>query len=325
MGPMAKATVVASMRNEGPFIVEWVAWYRWLGFSDLVIVTNDCTDHSPALLDALQAAGWVHHIRHNVPAGQPITFAKLDAASAHPAVSGADWVMVCDVDEFLVIHAGAGLLSDLLAPHHSAGGQPDFLGMSINWQVFGTGGRRVFEDLPVHRQFLQACGAGHRLSRWVKSIFRNPGWFDVLRPHGPHGLSLARAGQAWGAPGMRWITADGQVLEDWRPDGGYLRSTPAERVTHAVAQINHYMLRSAETYSLKAGTPSPAALKDRYTKGYFARANAAAVQDDSALRRTAAWEEVYRRAMALPDVARLHDLCCMDHRWLISERKAARR
>ena len=49
-----RVTVVASMRNEGPFIVEWVTWYRMLGFSDVVVVTNNCTDRSPELLDALQ-------------------------------------------------------------------------------------------------------------------------------------------------------------------------------------------------------------------------------------------------------------------------------
>ena len=57
-----RATVVCSMRNEGPFIVEWVAWYRMLGFTDVLIITNDCTDHSPQLLAALAAAGWVTHL-----------------------------------------------------------------------------------------------------------------------------------------------------------------------------------------------------------------------------------------------------------------------
>lgn len=309
------------MRNEGPFIVEWVAWYRRLGFTDLVVVTNDCTDHSPQLLDALQAEGWVHHLRHDVPPGQKVTFPKLDAASIHPAVIAADWVMVCDVDEFLVIHRGGGRLEDLMAPYHSDDGVADFLGMSINWRVFGTGGKVEFEDMPVHRQFLQACSRNHGLSRWVKSIFRRPDWFEALRPHGPRRLSLVRAGRDWGSPGMRWITADGQLLADWQPDGEYLRMMPADRVSHSVAQINHYMLRSAETFSLKAGTPSPAALKNRYDHGYFARADAGDEQDDSALRHSADWERVFRAAMALPDVARLHELCCQDHRRLIAERK----
>ncbi|HMS95450.1 MAG TPA: glycosyltransferase family 2 protein [Tabrizicola sp.] len=317
-----KATVVCSMRNEGPFLVEWVAWYRWLGFTDLVIVTNNCTDHSPELLDALETAGWVHHVRHDVAPGLKITDRKLDAVKAHPAVEGADWVMVCDVDEFLVIHVGEGRLPDLIAPHVGPDGEARILGMSINWRVFGTSGRTRFEDVPVHRQFLKACGPDHPLSRNVKSIFRCPDWFEKLRPHGPRGLVLARADRAWGQPGMQWIMADGRPLEEWQPDGEYLRRVGQDLVGFGVAQMNHYMLRSVETFTLKAGTPSPAALKDRYTQRYFDRANQGDQFDDSALRHGGAWEAVFREAMSLPEVARLHDLCCEDHRRMIALRRA---
>ena len=47
-----KFVVFAGMRNEGAFIVEWVSWYRMLGFEVLVGI-NDCTDHSPELLRRL--------------------------------------------------------------------------------------------------------------------------------------------------------------------------------------------------------------------------------------------------------------------------------
>lgn len=197
-----KATVVASVRNDGPFFVEWVAWYRWLGFSDIVVVTNNCTDHSPDLLDALQAAGWAHHIRKDIPPGHRIKVRKLAEARKHRAVRRAEWVLLCDVDEVLVIHRGQGLLADLLAPHLDTDGTQQFLGMSPNWQVFGTDGKDRFVDLPVHRQFFRACGADHRLARNVKSLYRRPDWFDALGEHGPRGLLLKRAGKAWGDPGM---------------------------------------------------------------------------------------------------------------------------
>jgi len=312
------------MRNEGPFIVEWVAWYRRLGFTDVVVVTNNCTDHSPDLLDALQAAGWVHHIRHDVAPGQPVTAAKLAAARRHEAVRRASWVMVCDVDEFLVIHRGRGLVADLLAPHLNPDGTPQFLGMSINWRVFGTDGQARFADVPVHRQFVWACSAERPISRAVKSIHRAPKWFRSLGEHGPRGLSLARARRSWGEPGMVWITSDGTVLPEWQPGGGYLRVVDPVRVSHAVAQINHYMLRSAETYSLKQGSLSPAALKNRYVPKYFAEASQADEMDDSALRHAADFDAVHQAAMALPGVARLHHLCCADHLRLIAE-KAGRR
>jgi len=312
------------MRNEGPFIVEWVAWYRRLGFTDIVVVTNNCTDRSPELLDALQAAGWVHHIRHDVPAGQPITAQKLAAARRHPAVRKAAWVMVADVDEFLVVHRGNGKLADLVNAHRLADGTPAYLGMSINWRVFGSDGVVPFRDAPVHRQFFGACSQARSLSCFVKSVFRAPRWFLALGEHGPRKLSLARARRVWGDPGMVWITPAGEPVPKWHPKGDYLRRLTPAQTSHAVAQINHYMIRSVESYSLKKGTLSPVALSNRYTPGYFARASHADEIDDCALRHQGEFDALFQAAMALPDVARLHHLCCADHLQMIAARAGRR-
>jgi hypothetical protein len=56
-------TLVATMRNEGPFLLEWVAYHRLIGFNDVLICTNDCVDGSPELLDALQNHGLLRHLR----------------------------------------------------------------------------------------------------------------------------------------------------------------------------------------------------------------------------------------------------------------------
>ena len=297
------------MKNEGPFIVEWVTWQRMIGFTDIVVVTNDCSDRSPELLDALQAAGWVRHLRRDVPDGRAITATKLRAAHTVAEVRGADWVMVCDVDEFLVIHAGNGHLADLLPPAEAS----PYLGMSINWQVFGTSGRELWEDGLIHRQFLRAGGHDADISRWVKSVFRRPKWFGALGEHGPKRLNLTRADAAWGAPGMAWVNAAGTPTPNWTPDGDYVRRLPHDLTTHATAQVNHYMLRSVESYGLKAGTTSPVGGKDRYTPQYFLRADRNEVSDTSALRHVAAFDALHAEAMALPGVRRLHHLCCADY------------
>lgn len=300
-------TVICSVKDEGPFLVEWICWQRLLGFTDIVIVTNACTDRSPQLLDALAAAGWITHLAHEVPDGKGITSHKLAAAKALPQVIAADWVMVADVDEFLVIHPGAGRLPDLLATP----GRP-FLGMSIPWRVFGTSGRTRWEDGLTHRQCLRAGAEGARLSGWVKSIHRHPDWFARLGEHSPKRLRprhLAR----WGAEGMIWVNPAGEEVTGWTPADDSLRILPEALQGWRIAQINHYMLRSTESFSLKRGTLSPVAGKDRYTDAYHDRAEQNAVEDRSALRHAAAFDALHAAAMALPDVHRLHHLCCADY------------
>ena len=301
------------MRNEGAFLLEWVVWYRMLGFSSVVVVTNDCTDRSPELLDALAQAGWVEHLRCDLKAGQTgITRAKLIAAGELKTLRRAQSVLVCDVDEFLVIHLGAGRIGDLLA----APGR-DYLGMSINWRVFGSAGIVTFDDVPVHQQFKVAIGRNRYLNSAIKSLHHHPRWFQRLGEHGPVNLDLIKAQRetrvTWGHGGLVWVNPAGQPIRAWTRDGPYLRTVPMGEIDHSAAQFNHYMLRSAESFSLKRGTLSPVAARDRYTASYWSRADRRDEVDETALRYADRFAALHREALSLPGVARLHHLCCADH------------
>jgi hypothetical protein len=309
------------VRNEGPFLVEWITWYRLLGFTDIVVVTNDCTDRSPALLEALAAQGWCRHLIRDVPDNRHVCAVKLKHAHGADEVRLADWVLVCDVDEFLVVHRGEGRISDLIT------GPPEpFLGMSINWRVFGTSGHMTWADGLVHRQFTRAAGIEDRSSGWVKSITSHPTWFAQLGEHGPKRLQLARAGLPWGAPGMRWVNSDGIDVPDWVPQGNYLRRLPNALVTHGAAQMNHYMIRSEESFALKKGQLSAVAGKDRYTDEFMVKFDRNDHEDLTALRYAAAFDSLHAQAMALPGVRALHHLCCADYAARLAQKagKAAR-
>ena len=299
--------VVCSVREEGAFLVEWVAWQRMLGFTDVVVVTNDCTDASPALLDTMAARGWVTHLRCDVPLGARITATKLAAAKVLPQVAGADWVMVADVDEFLNIHRGEGRLADLLE-----GGDEPFLGMSIPWRVFGTMGQQVWEDGLQHRLHQRAATEGDKLSGWVKSIHRHPQRFARLGEHSPKKLRPQWL-RDWGLDGMRWVNPAGQEVTGWTPEDESLRVLPRHLRGFAVAQINHLMLRNRESFALKRGTLSPVAGRDRYTDDYFDGADRNEVEDLSILRHAAGFDAVHGAMMADDRIAALHHRCCADY------------
>ena len=299
-------TVIASVRNEGPFLVEWIAWYRRMGFADIVVVSNDCSDHSLQMLDVLEGAGWITHLRHEVPDRQQITAKKLAAAKALPQVTGADWVLICDVDEFLVVHRGEGLITDLIPP------RAPFLGMAINWRVFGTSGRDLWEDGLTHRQFTFCAPEQHPTSATVKTIHSQPNWFRKLGEHGPKRM-LPRRAALWGTGAMRWVNPLGNDLPEWHPEAEYMRKTEAHNISHSVAEMNHYMVRSKESFWLKKGQLSPVAGKNRYTDSFFDRYNRNEEENLSALTHAAAFDAVHAQAMALPGIRRLHHLCCADY------------
>lgn len=303
-----RATVLSSMRNEGPFIVEWLAWYRMLGFDRQVIITNNCTDHSVELLEALSAAGGVATANRDFAQGKTVTRSKLNFARTLRPVRTADWLFICDADEFLVIHRGEGRLTDLVGAD-----DPPWLAMAINWRVFGSDEITEFSDQPVHQQFFGALAARRSSSCFFKTLLRKPAEWAKMGEHAPlaPGPSLAQGRSP--ARGEMLVNASGQPVTFWDGSGEQLLTLPTELVSYEWAQINHYMLRSAETFSLKAGTKSPAAQKDRYTESYRMNANSANELDIAALKYAEAFEAERERLMALPDVARLHALCCADH------------
>ena len=64
------SVLFSAMRNEGPFVLDWVTYHRAIGFDKIVVVTNDCDDGTEEILDALQAQGQVEHVRQILPDGK---------------------------------------------------------------------------------------------------------------------------------------------------------------------------------------------------------------------------------------------------------------
>ena len=296
-----RCLVIAATRNEGAFLVEWVSWYRAMGF-EVMVLTNDCTDHSPDLLDRLEAEGWLTHVRHE-PNGKLPKWSAHRAARKHPLIEQVDWVMVCDVDEFLVLKMGDGTIQSIFG-----GVTPDFTGMAINWRVMACVERDAYEDVLVTQTFQRGAAFEDKVNYWFKSIFRTPTRFKVFDAHGPKKIS-----GVWGEDDSIWVNSSGRRI--WRYDATSskpIMRMPKARVTHDVMQLNHYILRTPEEYAAKRGTASASAGKNRYTDDFRRRFHKPDVEAPEALTSNPTFKEMHSTAMALPEVARLHHLCCAE-------------
>ncbi len=217
---------VTTVKNEGAFVLEWLAHHRAVGFTDFLVFSNDCEDGTDVMLDQLQAMGWLCHVRNPAPWPEGPQWAALKAADRHPLVKRADWVMVLDIDEFVNIHLGDRNLAALLA--HA----PGVDAFPMTWRMFGNGGQISYTDAPVTRAFTRAAP---RVLHWpwralmVKTLFRRAG-FGRLGVHRPKGGD----GAQWFDPSL----------------GARLFSEPG-RDHYEVMQLNHYALGSMETYVVK--------------------------------------------------------------------------
>jgi len=115
-------TLIALARNEGPFLLEWVAYHRAIGFDHIIVLSDTSQDGTEALLDRLAAADALVHVSRS---RQTDSEAKGFRARAYghalsmPQVQNADWVMALDIDEYLNINVGTGTVADLLEAYVS--------------------------------------------------------------------------------------------------------------------------------------------------------------------------------------------------------------
>ena len=309
--PEEKFLVFAAMRNEGAFIVEWVSWYRMLGF-DVLVATNDCTDHSVDLLGRLADAGWLTHFSHT-PGPTPAKQSAHRQMRRQPQVAATDWLLICDVDEFLVIHTGDGSIRGYL-DHLGR----DFLGVIFHWQSFGTSGHKLYQDGLVHQQFLRRGTARHQSNTNFKSLFKSPLRYRRYSDHGP----ILYDG-TWGDPPDNFINTDGRFIDRFLTHDHPVRATDLDNIAYTTAQMNHYIIRADESFDLKRGMPSASAHKDRYTDQFYKVRNRNGILDESALRYAEQFAAVHAAAMAIPGVARLHHLCCADYVVRLCAKKGA--
>lgn len=259
---MAKArfTAVSLMKDEGPYLVEWVAWHRMIGFDRIVIYTNDCSDGSEALLAEMEEFGVIH--RNNpVPAGKKPQPHGLRLAEADPAVLDSDWIMVLDGDEFIDLRDGADLAGLVAAcPARTQA-------ICLTWRIMGSSGIRDWNPGLVTQTYLQGARDGFARGWGVKTLFRP---FEDMRL-GIHRPDLRGAksdpARAERLAAQLWVNGSGIPLTR-RFKRGAWRSSPWT-MGRDLAEIKHYATRSFDNYLLRAARGNVNNKSTKYDTAYF--------------------------------------------------------
>jgi len=176
--PRKGACVVATLRNEGPYILEWLAYHMSLGFEHFFLYTNDNEDGSDDLLAALAELGHVTLITNDARNARPQYKAYGHAFKALPHILDYEWALVIDCDEFLVLASDRGF-SDIrhyldwicIRPADAIG---------FNWLMFRSFGIEEGDlNKPVTRRFLQRV---EKVDMHIKSMLR-PRYFTHSHAH----------------------------------------------------------------------------------------------------------------------------------------------
>ncbi|MDC0012578.1 glycosyltransferase family 2 protein [Octadecabacter sp.] len=161
-----RITAIKPMKNEGPFILEWLAYHLMIGINDFVVFTNDCEDGTDAILERLDELGLVRDL--------PNPSCVREAADGH------NWAAMSYVDAMPRLRR-----SDLFDAVPNA----DFI--SMNQLNFGCSGVETYDlDTMLMDQFDRSMHKSNQPYGWnrargVKTITRGSVPFDRMGNHSP--------------------------------------------------------------------------------------------------------------------------------------------
>jgi len=149
--------VVATARNEAPYLLEWIAHYRVVGFERIVIYDNQSNDDSWRILKPLAKAGVIDAVYwRNRPKQH-----KQQSAYNHALLrlrDSIEWCLFADLDEFLVLRADT-TLNDVLPK------DPSVSAIAIPWRIFGSAGHRHRGTQLTIERFVQAAAQNSHSSK----------------------------------------------------------------------------------------------------------------------------------------------------------------
>lgn len=262
--------VVAIVKNEAPYLVEWIEYYRSIGFEKFYLYDNDSSDGMRELLNPYIDAGIVEYAAVSGKARQ--LDAYNNALNKHSA--DCKYLAFFDIDEF--INFGEYDPLDWLDEHFVDG----VAAIGFNWLTFGSGGHITKPEGLVIENYTRRSVPAFDRNEHVKTI-TNPR--KILGYSNPH----------FAVPliGYREVNVNGEAFE------GPL--SPESR-TDTPPVINHYFTKSKVEFESKRSR-GRANRRTMLAEDEFEKHDRNEVLDESMLRKV---PEVKRRIAYLRENGR---------------------
>lgn len=237
-----KTTVCLIAKNEERYFIEWLAYYRLLGF-DKIIVYDNRSDIS--FRNMLRKFACAKLIEHRIWDKGILEAPQISAYRHALKHEKNDWLLFADTDEFLFLRDNINI-QEFIAPFHN---DPDIGMICLNWRMFGDSSLVEFDDRPVIERFLNCAEDEFPANFHVKSLHRLSLNCPPVHMH------------ACGTLG-RMVHASGKELvmsEKWGV---------AQKIEFENAWINHYYTKSKAEYIAKMQR-GQVACRDQHKAKFF--------------------------------------------------------
>jgi hypothetical protein len=228
--PGFRPAIVAIFRNEAPYLLEWLAHHRAVGFSTFYIADNVSDDGTSELLTALQQLGYLRRIPFPTPEGQPPQFAAYEHLLREYAQEE-EWVALIDADEFIL---PLGEHRDVPGALAALAQEPTVGAIALNWACYGSSWRLNHTSGLVTERFFRRSLQGFGPNHHYKTILRRAAFDAVLK--NPHHLQLK--------PGFRYVRMNGEDVIAHEKHGLGLSTD----VLWQGLRVNHYLVKSRQEF-----------------------------------------------------------------------------
>ncbi len=225
-----QVALIAIMRNEVRYLLEWVAYHRLIGFDEIFVYDNVSNDGTTLLCQELQAAGLINYKTWIDPAPEEKTGPQIPAYRDAAQTVKADWLCFLDADEFLVLDGFHSIHSFI----QSAGRES--MPIALNWKIFGSNNLKRYDSGLVTDRFTRRGLITADVNRHIKTIGPRSALIDGAQVH-VHGWILNRLNQFY-------VNAAGHRIE-------VSGCTFVDPPMWNFAWVNHYIVKSLEEFQFK--------------------------------------------------------------------------
>ena len=259
-------SIVAIMKNEKPYLKEWIEYHRLVGVEHFYLCDNDSTDGSKEYLTPYIKKGLITYIAMPGINKQMVCYDKV----VNEYKNKTKWLAIIDLDEFLV-PLKAKNMREFLKEFN------DESEVSLHWMIYGDS-HAIRRDEGLVTEFFTSHG--RYLNHTVKSIVRPKDVIDFKAVASNH-----------------YVKVRGKSVNENHQPVSYMLNM---NISGEKARVNHYILKTYEEFLHKKsrGHPEGIALKS----GYYFFHNENDIKDNTSMQRfLPALKERMKKSL-LPDV-----------------------
>ncbi|MDF7674143.1 glycosyltransferase family 2 protein [Acetobacteraceae bacterium ESL0709] len=242
--PKRGTCLLSTQRNEGLYLLEWIAYHQAVGIEHFFIYSNNNEDKSDLLLEELAQKGIITWISNEVdPKTSPQFKAYGHAFNALPDILDFEWCFVLDGDEFITLSPHYPQITDFLNEIE----RKETDAIAVNWRFIGSA-------LNVNGLADLAIPLTERNTRIVGSGAIGEGWRLVKSACRPQKTLHSRAHHPvwYHSASYSFRLTNGELHEFIQPPPGFQRDPAfADKGCFDELYISHFYFKSMTEWTWK--------------------------------------------------------------------------